>query len=331
MRFIAATIAFTGLGIYEAIRLLALTDQDIWWRLSTGLWILHTHSIPRTGLFSQAASSWIDSSWGFDLLTGIAYRVFGLAGLPVLLLLLHVALAIAVFRLARTVSGNFWLAVILSALAQFCLTPLTPRPALCSAVFLAAELALLLRARQTGNARALLWLPLIFLFWANLDRQFSYGLVALALFCLAVVSERLLGWTGPTSAPLDVRKLAIAAGGSLLATLVSPYGYHLDGLVWQSAMSTAADRYFRELHAMRFRQPQDFLILLIAMTAFFALAPPLPRYLFACTADFLGGDLVSAATRRVASGCYSGCRHHRHGSGERGRTSRSRRSPNPNA
>jgi len=36
-------------------------------------------------------------------------------------------------------------------------------------------------------------------------------------------------------------------------------------------MNSAADRYFRELHAMRFRQPQDYIILLLTMTAFFVL------------------------------------------------------------
>jgi hypothetical protein len=56
-----------------------------------------------------------------------------------------------------------------------------------------------------------------------------------------------------------------------LATFVSPYTYHLHGLVWQSATTSAIDRYLRELHAMRFRQPQDFLLMLLVMTAFFAL------------------------------------------------------------
>jgi hypothetical protein len=42
-------------------------------------------------------------------------------------------------------------------------------------------------------------------------------------------------------------------------------------MLWRSATSTVTDRYFRELHSMRFRQPQDYVLLLIVMAAFFAL------------------------------------------------------------
>ena len=42
--------------------------------------------------------------------------------------------------------------------------------------------------------------------------------------------------------------------------------------MWQSATSTAVDRYLAEFHSLRFRQPQDYLLLLLVMTAFFALS-----------------------------------------------------------
>jgi len=270
-RCLAAAVTFTGIGIYEAIHLTALTDKDIWWHLRTGLWILENHAIPRAALFSQASSAtWIDSSWGFDLLTSAAYRSFGLGGLPVLVLLLQVAMAVALFRLARTISSGFWLAVVLSALAQVCLFPSQLRPGLCSIVFFAAELTLLFRTRHTGRARSLLWLPPIFLLWVNLDREFTYGLITLALFCIAILGQQGFG-REKFSGGMPYGALGAAAGGSLLATFVSPYGYHLPRLLWQSAMNSAADRYFRELHAMRFRQPQDYIILLLTMTAFFVL------------------------------------------------------------
>ena len=37
--------------------------------------------------------------------------------------------------------------------------------------------------------RVLYWLPVLFIAWVNLDRQFSYGLLALALFCAAAITE----------------------------------------------------------------------------------------------------------------------------------------------
>lgn len=276
LRALALAATLTGAAAYQAHRLVALTDQDIWWHLRTGLWILQNRAIPRTSLFSQAPHAWIDASWGFDLLVAIAYRGFGLAGIPVFLMLLQVATALALFLLARAACRSFWPAVILAAIAQCCIVPVQPRSGMCSLVFLAIELVLFLEARQTGNARVLYWLPPLFVLWVNFDRQFAYGLMVLALFCLAAVAEELgrrsgSAWLDVAAHALRLGALGVVAVVTLLATLLSPYLWHLYGLVWQSATSSAADRYFRELHSMRFRQPQDYLLMLLAMTAFFAL------------------------------------------------------------
>ena len=286
VRVLAMAVVFTAGAVYEAQRLLALTDNDIWWHLATGSWILKNHAIPHSGIFSQSATlPWVDASWGFDLLTATAYHVWGLAGLPGLLIVLQIAVAVALFMLARATGSKFWPAVIVTVVAQCSFAPVALRPALCSMVLFAIELALLLRVRRSGNARILLWLPLMFLLWVNLDRQFSYGLLALVLFCLAVVMEELLRrasiqWLETVAPSLSLGTVGVAAAASLLATFVSPYGYHLHALVWQSAVSSAADHYFPELHAMRFRQPQDYVLMLLVMTAFFALGRRRSRDLF---------------------------------------------------
>jgi hypothetical protein len=247
---------------------------------------LLNHAIPRTGLFSQSAAlSWIDSSWGFDLLTAASYRLLGLAGLPMLLLAFQIAIAITLFFLARGASKSFWPAVILVAIGQYCISPVQPRSTLCSILFFAFELTLLLQARRSGNVRTLYWLPPIFLVWANLDRQFSYGLLALALFCLAAVIDRLQrqsggGWLGSGMPEVRLRALGVIAGACVFATFGTPYGYRADQLVWTSALNPTADRYFRELHAMRFRRPEDYLLMLLMMTAFFALGRRRSRDLF---------------------------------------------------
>lgn len=285
VRGLATVLAFTGAAAYEALHLSALGDENIWSHLRTGLWILQSHSAPRTDLFSQFPSlPWIDSSWAFDVVAAAAHRCFGLAGLPLLLMLLQVAIAIALFMLARAGSRRFWPALLLCAVAQFSVAPMLPRPALCSLVLLTCELALLLYVRRTGNVRALFWLPLLLVIWANLDRQFSYGLLALALFCIAAVAENLgrsrVTWFDTGAPAIGLGNLAMAAGASVAATFISPYGFRLYELLWQSATNSAADRYFPQLHSMRFRQPQDYVLMLLAMAAFFALGRRRSRDLF---------------------------------------------------
>jgi hypothetical protein len=277
VRIVASVITFTAAAVYEALHLTALTDSDIWWHLRTGLWILQNHALPRSGLFSQFVSlGWSEASWGFDVLTAGLYRMCGLAGLPILLLLWQVAIAVALFSLARGSGKNFWPAAILVIVAQCSIAPVSPRPALCSIVLLAIELRLLLDVRRSGHTRDLFWLPLIFVVWANLDRQFSYGLLALGIFCLVVLVEQLgrasgIEWFATGLPDISLGGVGAVAGASLLATFLSPYGYRLHQLIWQSATNSAADRYFREFHALRFRQPQDYILMLLGMTAFFAL------------------------------------------------------------
>ena len=285
VRSVALAATFVSAAAWQALHLSALTNNDIWRHLSTGIWILQNHAIPRAGIFSQSSSlPWVDASWGFDLLTALFYRAGGLPGLPLLLLSLQVAVAIALFALALSASSKFWPAVALAAIAQFCLMPLAPRPALFSIVLLAIELALLMRARRSGDACPLYWLPLLFVVWANLDWQFAYGLLALALFGVTVAVEKLGGrsvrWLARAAPAIPLTRVAAVLAASFLATFVSPYAWHLHATVWQRVTSSPADRYFREMHSLRFRQPQDYLLMLLAMTAFFALGRRRSRDLF---------------------------------------------------
>ena len=276
----------TFAALYQAAHLSALADPDIWWHLRTGTWILQNHAIPHSGLFSQSASlAWVDSSWGIDLLAATVSEALGLRGVPVLMMVLQAAIAAALFLLAYGAHKNFWQAAILAAVAQFCISGLKPSPALVSMLFFALELALLLRARRSGQIRPLLWMPLLFLVWVNFDRQFVYGLLALALFCVAIAVQdlgRRLGslWFENHRLHLPLGASAAVFAACLLATFASPYTYHLHELMWQSATSTAVDRYLPELHSMRFRQLQDYLLLLLVMAAFLALGRRRSRDLF---------------------------------------------------
>ncbi len=272
---------------YERFHLSSLGNADIWWHLRTGLWTLQEHAIPRDGLFSlHEKLSWVDSSWGFDLLTAAAYRVLGLRGLPALFMVLQAGVVAALFVLARGPRKNFWPAIFLVAVALCCISPLQLRPALCSIMFLSAELAMLFDVQRTGDLWPLYVLPVLFVVWVNFDGQFSYGLLVLALFCLDSIIEMFLPRAEDTASKPSLRELPLVRLGvvfvaSCLATVASPYGYRLPQLVWRSASSTAVDRYLAEFHSLRFRQPQDYLLLLLAMTAFLVLGRRRSRKLFA--------------------------------------------------
>lgn len=269
-------VLFASAAVFEArsiSSLSAISNGDIWWHLRTGLWIIQNHSVPHAGLFSQLPNlSWIASSWGFDLMVALVFRVLGLRYIPVLLMGFKSMLAVVTFLLAGGLRGSFWLAAALSAIAQYILGGVQPSPTYCSILFFAVELLLLNESRKTGSVRLLWWLPPLFLLWTNLDIQFVYGVVFFLLFLICSLFPDLLhgsglqqGWT--TISPANAGILATLC---LIATFVTPYSYHLYG-VFVARVTSVANGYLPDFQAMTFHRPQDYILLLLTMGAILTL------------------------------------------------------------
>lgn len=108
-------------------------------------------------------------------------------------------------------------------------------------------------------------MPLLFLVWANVHVQFVYGIAVLLLF---------LAWgrlrTSQLARPLAFADAGKFAGASLMATLVTPYWYRPYEVFFTTTLSSA-NQYLPEFHAPGFRQPQDYLLMLLGMSAFLTL------------------------------------------------------------
>jgi hypothetical protein len=286
VRVFVLLLLFTSAALREAAHLTSLADTDIWWHLRTGLWILQNHTVPHAGLFSQSSNlPWSAFSWGYEVLAATAYKLAGLRAIPVLLMGFKVALAGMTFLLARGSRETFWIGVLLSAVAQYAIPDLQPRPILCSIVLFAIELALLMRSRRTGSARSLYWLPLLFVAWANLHLQFMNGLLVLALFFMAALTEEVCRRNGATwvdghAQALPLSKAGAVVGASFVATFLTPSSYHSYQLALKNASSTFLFASNPELHSLSFRRPEDYALLLLAMAAFLSLGRQRSRDLF---------------------------------------------------
>jgi len=284
VRIVALVVLLTFAAIYESFFITALTNGDVWWHLRTGLWILQNHAFPRTGLFSQYSNRpWVASSWGFEALTAVTYKLLGLRAFPALLMGFKMALAAVTFLLARGWRGRFWCAVALCAAAQYVMVDLPPLPIVFSILFFGVELLLLLQSRRCGDLRPLYWLPPLFFFWANLHGQFLNGLLLLGLFLVAEVTEFLLhtsGFTSVSAPPHSLAKVSAIAWLSVVATLLTPYTFHLFPSAFQTAYSNVLFENFPQMEALAFRRPQHFVLLLLVMGAFLALGRQRSRDLF---------------------------------------------------
>ena len=281
IRIPVLVVLFTTAAVVEAVRLTALSaiaNSDVWWHLRSGTWMLQNHALPRTGLFSQSAGApWLASSWAYDLLLAFGYKLVGLRSIPMLLMGLKTALAMATFLLAGGLRRNFWPAVALSAIAQYVLGNVQPGPGYFSILFFAIELGLLLESRRTQQVRMLFWLPGLFLLWANLDIQFVGGIGLLMLFLAVLAIENHLFSGRHSLAMKDVAKIT---GLSVVCTLITPYFYRGYGVFFGTTFSSA-NPYLPDFHAPGFRQPQDYVLLLLGMTAFLVLGLRRSRDLFA--------------------------------------------------
>jgi hypothetical protein len=284
VRILALVLLLTVAPLHSAFSITALLDGDIWWHLRTGLWILQNHAFPHSGLFSQYVDRpWVDTSWAFDALTAGAYRLLGLKAFPVLLMGFKLALAAVTFLLAGGRRGSFWYAILLSAIAQYVIVDLLPRPILFSILFFAVELALLLQSRRSSDLRPLFWLPVLFFLWANLHGQFLNGLLLLGLYLAAEVAEFLLhnsGVSAFSAPPHSLAKVFAVAGLSAVATVLTPYSFQLFSNAFQTAYSNVLFENFQEMQSLAFRRPQHFVLLLLVMVAFVALGRRRSRDLF---------------------------------------------------
>ncbi len=284
IRILALLLLLAAAPVRSGSSITTFLNGDIWWHLRTGLWILQNHSVPRSGLFSQYVDRpWVASSWGFDVLAAGAYKLLGLKAFPMLLMGFKLALAVLTFLLARGRRGSFWCAILLSAIAQYVIVDLQPVPILFSILFFGVELLLLLQSRRCSDVRPLFWLPVLFFLWANLHGQFLIGLLLLGLYLAAEGTELLLHTSGVNSFTAPAHSLAkafVIAGLSVVATLLTPYLFQIFPSALQTTYSKVLFEDFQEMHALAFRRPQHFVLLLLIMAAFLALGRQHSRDLF---------------------------------------------------
>ena len=199
---------------------LPLVDNDYWWHVGTGNWIIDHRAVPTTDPFSwpYQGVDWVAHEWLAELGLAATARGFGYAGT----ILLTAALAVAAYWLllrAATLYGLSRRAALLLTLlwAGVFLRPgvLVVRPQVWTfALFgvLFAELA----AYDTGRRRVLWILPPLFLVWVNLNLTALIGFMCLGAFALDRLLHRRLD-----------RHLITVCALSGLALLVNPSGPNL--------------------------------------------------------------------------------------------------------
>lgn len=241
-----------------------ISDPDIWWHLRTGQWILEHGQLPTHDPFasSSAGKTWVPYSWLFDVLIYNLYLHWSLSGLLAFRVAMALCIAFAVSALVRRFQMSFPMETGLLALIFLTMAPLmTPRSWLFSIFFFAVELNIISCVRRSGNVHALLFLPPIFVLWANLHIQFVYGLAVLVLFVAEVVwnsqRSRLQHHDLPS---MRVGYLVLVAIACAFAIFVTPYHFRILLPLLQVISETGVYQTIRELQPMHFRSVSDWAV-----------------------------------------------------------------------
>jgi len=223
-----------------------VADPDLWGHLRYGEMILGGHGLPRADVFSYTAlgAPFYDHEWLSDLVFAALYAVGGSAALVMLKLLACATMLGAILDASRTLEERLTpgerahplvvAAVLIAALAVIA-PGATFRPQLFTMLFLAVEVAVLLRGDRRLRAGATLplelaGLPLLLLVWANLHGGFLVGLGLVGIYGAATIGEALLARLRGHRGAFTTRQLGALAAVCVLAVaapIVNPYGVEL--------------------------------------------------------------------------------------------------------
>lgn len=276
---LTALVAFLAfIGGFAFYTKLCVIDNDIWWHLKVGDWIVAHAAVPHTGILSRTAATrpWVAYSWGYEVLMSLAYRWLGLLGIGLYGTFLTIAVAYAVYWMLRRVSAQFWVALVLAALTSWSfLFNGMPRPVFFSMILFCVTLQLLLEANRTGRVEGLYWLPLIFFIWANLHIQFIYGLFLVGLLLATTVALKLAARFGFAPAFLLPSRLPLVPlfgvfAACLVATFIGPNFYHPYAAVYDYSKAKFSYKVIIELQPLSFTGSSNYVQLLLTAFGFFA-------------------------------------------------------------
>lgn len=221
--------ALLFLAVFSASRV-NLHDPDTWWHLAVGEQILASQSWPLedTYSFTAGGTPWMAHEWLGEVLIAGFYRLGGLQGLALLVILLAGTVFALLYILCTLRSGNSKAAFF----SCFLLLPLglvffTLRPQLMGYALLLLTLICLECFRQ-GRRRSIWALPLVFLLWVNTHGSFAFGLFVLGVYwLLGSLRFRTGGLVAEGWSPEQRRDLAVVFLLSIVALTLTPYGSRL--------------------------------------------------------------------------------------------------------
>lgn len=210
-------------------------DDDFFWHLATGRYIVENKVVPDKDVFGHITSGteWIPFEWGWDILTYSLYNIGGYNAILVFRSLAFCFIFFLYFMLLRKFKVNSFLSIlVLFVLLVAIMDRLSPRPHILTYIFFILTLYILLCYKYIDKVKYRKWLyllPIIFLLWSNLHMGVLAGGLILFVFTLTetVIYLKQSSFTTNDIKALsktELRNLWIISIISALMLLINPHG-----------------------------------------------------------------------------------------------------------
>jgi hypothetical protein len=197
-------------------------ENDAWWHLASGRWMLEHRAWLEVDVFSWTVQgrSWVRPGLVADIVMAWLY---GLGGASLLVTLASACFVASFALLLHTVKASPAATLGIGTLCILtAVVAATPRPLVASLTLTAATIAVLERERASAGTRLLWTLPLLTVLWVNTHGAFVILFVLVGCHGLALLVEGLGSRALGRSFALG--RIALAGGVSLLAVPLNPFG-----------------------------------------------------------------------------------------------------------
>ena len=225
--FVALLIWLFAGGAYGWLGLLG--DGDTGWHIRTGEYVLDNGRVPATDLFSftKPGQTWYAWEWLADVVFAWLFRLAGLKGVVLMAGVLISATAFVVFRAMLWHGANPLAAMVVCLLGVSASSVhYLARPHIFTLLLMAVSVWLLARDRRAPTRWVWALIPVTAV-WTNLHGGFVALIATIGLLVAGSVAEAFLVGRERGARLGAARRYAVLGAGCVAASLLNPYGYHL--------------------------------------------------------------------------------------------------------
>ena len=216
-------------------------DPDLGWHLRVGNEILENRAVPEIEnyLYLISGKEWVDHEWLLNVISYLFFNYSTYIGLSLFFALTAIAIFVLLYRYTRKYflehKANI-LVFILLLLGIMASTPsLGVRLQEYTLLNLLILIILLHKTSKTNNLKYLYWLPLLFLWWANVHGGYLIGFAVMLMWgAYRLVGPHIAQWKifkkfsfDKKLTKQDLISMILIFFLSIVATLFTPYGIKL--------------------------------------------------------------------------------------------------------